>query len=572
MTCKSLRTARQTGWILLTVFLFLSGVSSGSAGEKVIVVFDASGSMWGQIEGNSKINIARGVLKRSIEEWKALDLEVGLIVYGHRRKGDCADIETLIPSGPINVGRFTSTIDGIRPTGKTPLTAAVRKAAEELRYTEDKATVILLSDGLETCNLDPCAIASELERDGVNFTAHVIGFDIAKGEEQRQLRCIAENTGGLFVAADDADGLSVAFEQVIALKPLTLVAISGTDGREVPGPVHWTVRGGEVQIERTTETARLEIPEIPNGSYQVRVEAGPYKSDGRYEIGDNRSESISVELAAELPKATVAAGDTVPASEEFQVNWTGPGAPGDKIQLARPGSVPGSSFVQSVDASEGSPVTMRAPIEKGVYELRYYSGELKKLLAQRRIEVGEPLPTAFLTALDEVPAGMTFEIAWTGPGEAPDWVDIAKPGTPAGQYLSYVYVKTGNPVKMRAPSEPGTYEIRYLNGSETKIMGRRTLTVVSGGVSLTALDEVPAGTTFEIAWTGPGEAPDWVDIAKPGTPAGQYLSYVYVKTGNPVKLRAPSEPGTYEIRDLNGSETKVMGRRPVTVVRPSASD
>ncbi len=571
MTCKPLVRARNAGGFLLAVFIFICGIAATTAGERVIVVFDASGSMWGQISGTAKIAIARKVLKRSIADWQELDLEAGLIVYGHRRKGDCTDIETMIPAGPIDAQRFARVIDRVRPRGKTPLTAAVRKAAEELKYTEEKATVILLSDGLETCNLDPCAIASELERDGVDFTTHVIGFDVAKGEELRQLRCIAENTGGLFLPAGNANELSQAFEQVIAPQPLTFAAIDAARGREVRGPVRWTVRGGDVEIETTSETARLEIPDLPNGSYQVHAVAGPYKGDGQYDVGDDRSKAIAVNLTAELPKATVTAKDTVPASEEFQVTWTGPGAPGDKIQLARPGSVPGSSFVHSVDAGQGSPVTLRAPMEQGTYQLRYYSGEHDKLLARRRIDVGEPLPTAFLKALDEVPAGATFEVEWTGPGHEADWIDIAAPGTPAGQYVSYVYVKAGNPVQMRAPATPGTYELRYINGSETKVMGTRTLTVTSGGVSLTALDEVPAGGTFEIEWTGPGHPSDWVDIAAPGTPAGKYVSYVYVKAGNPVQMRAPSTPGTYELRYINGSETKIMGTRTLTVVSGGVS-
>jgi len=145
-----LTIARCAGLLMLAVLTSISGISTTSASERVIVVFDASGSMWGQISGTSKINITRQALEPSINDWKNLDLEVGLIVYGHRRKGDCTDIETMIPSGPINAQSFSGIIDRIQPRGKTPLAVAVRKAAEELRYTEEKATFILLSDGLET--------------------------------------------------------------------------------------------------------------------------------------------------------------------------------------------------------------------------------------------------------------------------------------------------------------------------------------------------------------------------------------------------------------------------------------
>ena len=60
------------------------------------------------------------------------------------------------------------------------------QAAESLRHVEQKATVILVSDGEETCNLDPCQVGRELEAAGVDFTAHVIGFDVANPEQHKQ--------------------------------------------------------------------------------------------------------------------------------------------------------------------------------------------------------------------------------------------------------------------------------------------------------------------------------------------------------------------------------------------------
>ncbi len=87
-------------------------------------------------------------------------------------------------------------------------------AANELKFTEDNATVILISDGKETCNADPCETATELEKLGVNFTAHVIGFGVDK-KTSEQLQCIAKNTGGLYFPANNAEQLSVALKQIV---------------------------------------------------------------------------------------------------------------------------------------------------------------------------------------------------------------------------------------------------------------------------------------------------------------------------------------------------------------------
>ena len=129
---------------------------------RAILVLDGSGSMWGQIDGKAKITIAQevvGELLPSLPEGQAL----GLTLYGHRRKGDCSDIETVVAPAQGSHAAILDAVNAVKPKGKTPMTDAIRQAAEALRYTEEKATVILVSDGIETCAPDPCAAARVLE-------------------------------------------------------------------------------------------------------------------------------------------------------------------------------------------------------------------------------------------------------------------------------------------------------------------------------------------------------------------------------------------------------------------------
>ena len=198
--------------IALVSLLVCAAVSSVQAEERSMLVLDASGSMWGQVDGKPKIDIARDALKTLVAAWPE-GRSVGLVAYGHRHKDDCADIETLLPAGAVDAAKMGAIVDGLTPKGKTPLSAAVKHAAEALKYTEEKATVVLISDGVETCNLDPCALGTELEKLGVDFTAHVIGFDVNKVEDQKGLRCLAENTGGKFISAANAGELKTALEQ-----------------------------------------------------------------------------------------------------------------------------------------------------------------------------------------------------------------------------------------------------------------------------------------------------------------------------------------------------------------------
>ncbi|MGI9449556.1 MAG: vWA domain-containing protein, partial [Geminicoccaceae bacterium] len=156
--------------------LLISTSNPATAADKAVLVLDGSGSMWGQVGDTTKIEIARDVISDLMLDWSS-KVELGLSAYGHREKGNCSDIETLKPIGPVDPKEVAQIVDGISPKGKTPLTAAVRNAAGELRYEEDRATVILVSDGEDTCGGDPCAVARELEAAGIDFTVHVVGFD-----------------------------------------------------------------------------------------------------------------------------------------------------------------------------------------------------------------------------------------------------------------------------------------------------------------------------------------------------------------------------------------------------------
>jgi len=192
--------------------------AAASAAERAIIVLDASGSMWGQIDGTPKLEIARETL-RTVLQTVPSDMELGLMAYGHREKGSCDDIELIVPPAAGSASAITAAADSLKFLGKTPLSAAVRQAAEALRYTEEKSTVILITDGIETCEADPCALGTELEQAGIDFTAHVVGFGLS-AEEGREVACLAENTGGKYLQASNAGALKDALaEAVVAPEP-----------------------------------------------------------------------------------------------------------------------------------------------------------------------------------------------------------------------------------------------------------------------------------------------------------------------------------------------------------------
>lgn len=187
--------------------------SSAHAVEKTIIVFDASGSMWGQIDGKTKIEIAKNTLREVVSEWDNKK-PLGLIAYGHRNKGDCRDIEVIVPISKVNKPQFIQKVQAISPKGKTPISQSLQRAAKALRHNQDKATIILISDGKETCQADPCATAKQLKKEGVDLVAHVVGFQVDKTTDS-QLACIAKATGGEYFSANDAKSLNSALKTVV---------------------------------------------------------------------------------------------------------------------------------------------------------------------------------------------------------------------------------------------------------------------------------------------------------------------------------------------------------------------
>jgi Ca-activated chloride channel family protein len=289
---------------LLCMFMVLATCAAASAADRVIVVLDASGSMWGQIDGKPKLEIARQSLKTVLQSVPA-DEEIGFMAYGHRQKGSCDDIELIVPPQAGTAGAIATAADNLKFLGKTPLSAAVRKAAEALKYTEDKAKVILITDGLETCNADPCQLGKELEAVGVDFTADVVGFGLT-AEEGRQVACLAENTGGKYIQASDAAALKDALAETVAPQPAPRPA-------PAPGPAPAKVEYNLVPKtvlkeggEAPTIDVLYEVFKVDAGGKGESVESGYNDYKASLEPGDYIVASTSGYAEAEQ-KVTVAA-------------------------------------------------------------------------------------------------------------------------------------------------------------------------------------------------------------------------------------------------------------------------
>ena len=175
----------------------------------ILLILDASGSMWGRVENRPKIDIAREVIGNLLPDPPS-DVRIGLMCYGHRRKGDCSDIELISDPRHPQGNTIPQAIKRLNPKGKTPIGRALKQAGERMAG-DGSSNIVLVSDGLETCSEDPCAVAAALHEQAINLIIHTVGFDVS-GKAVDQLRCVAEKGGGRYFHAGSAEALSSALK------------------------------------------------------------------------------------------------------------------------------------------------------------------------------------------------------------------------------------------------------------------------------------------------------------------------------------------------------------------------
>ncbi|MCP5039348.1 MAG: VWA domain-containing protein [Rhodobacteraceae bacterium] len=555
---------------LFTAFSVPIGASAQDQ-SRAILVLDASGSMWGQIEGVAKITIAQEVIGDLLTTLPENQL-LGLTAYGHRRKGDCSDIETLHLPG-TDRATIANTVNAIKPKGKTPLSAAVIQAAEALKYTEEVATVILVSDGIETCNLDPCEVGRMLEETGVSFTAHVIGFDVTDPATQAQLQCLAEETGGTYLSADNADELSEALQEVAEATPepepvpvtVTFRATEGKNGPVINSDLVWNMATDEGGIFYEYEAASQISHDLLPGGGQVSVlrTTDETSAEATFTVGTSDM-VVTLVLPEFIPPATLEAPASAPAGSLVAVTWTGPDGVNDYIASSDVDMGDGyyHHYTYTRDG-EDNIVMLRLPPEAGNYEIRYVMSSTNKVLARRVIEV-TPLDIGF-DAPAEAVAGSTIQVGWIGPDYKNDYLSIASLDQGDNYYVNYEYTREGNPTPLVMPAEPGSYEIRYVLGASRHVAGRTNIEVVEVLASLEAADTAPAGSDLAINWQGPDYKNDHITIAEIGSRGNQYLSYEYTRDGSPASLTLPLTPGDYELRYVVSQDHTILARRAISV-------
>ena len=202
--------------------------------EDAMLVFDASGSMastgYNELE-TPRMDQALEAVRRVLPEVAPLR-RIGLMVYGPGPRDACRNIDLKMTPQSNAASKIISALETVTPDGNTPLTDAVSRAANVLNFKDKPGTVVLVTDGDETCGGAPCQVARRLTAEGASLTVHVIGFKVrgrffqwrsqAGGEGARTAaKCLADISGGEYISTETTDELIAALRETLGCPLLT---------------------------------------------------------------------------------------------------------------------------------------------------------------------------------------------------------------------------------------------------------------------------------------------------------------------------------------------------------------
>lgn len=169
---------------------------------RILFLFDDSQSMYARWETNTKFEIAKKLLSEMVDSLQKMDhLELALRVYGHTKKyppQDCDDTRLEVPFSAKNGAKIKKKLQEINPSGTTPIARSLEECQRDFPSAPGRNVIILITDGIEECNGDPCAVSQQLQKKGIALKPFVIGLGVNK-DFLKQFECI----GSYFDAANE---------------------------------------------------------------------------------------------------------------------------------------------------------------------------------------------------------------------------------------------------------------------------------------------------------------------------------------------------------------------------------
>ena len=197
---------------ILTLFFFTVLQAQTDQQEKkspltrILFVFDGSQSMYGRWESGAKIDVAQRLMGQMLDSLQGIqadgNFQLALRVYGHQKPvppQDCSDTRLEVPFGNGNIYKIKRVLKTIKPKGTTPIAGSLMKSENDFPPCKDcRNIIILITDGVEACDGDPCIVSKRLQKKGIILKPFVIGIGL-EDDFKDSFECV----GTYFDASDE---------------------------------------------------------------------------------------------------------------------------------------------------------------------------------------------------------------------------------------------------------------------------------------------------------------------------------------------------------------------------------
>ena len=428
---------------------------------RILFLLDASGSMMAPWEGRPRWAVAKHILAQMADSLNAYpNLELALRVYGHQHPNsekNCEDSRLEVPFAAHNAKAIKAKLTTLTAQGNTPITYSLLQSAKDFPTDRHARNVLLLiTDGLESCNADPCAASVALQRQRVFLKPFIIGIGAEK-DFGRQLECL-----GQYYNAAEVQTFRTVMSDVIAqtlAKTTVAVNLTDADGRPTESNVNLTFINnvtGQPEYNYVHYRDAQGHPDVLDidalQSYDLVINTVPPVRQASVPIKPGRANVLTYKT----PQGTL---------------W-----------LQSPQLTPNPyGTVQAVVRAPGSPATLVSP----AFGLR------QKLLAGT-YEV-EILTLPRITRRVTIKQGQEVAVTYPAPGTLNITTDLKGYGSlykvNEDESQTWIYTLPDGSSKINLAMQPGTYRLIYRTKTSTgsKFTDVRNFTIRSGQTSSVAI-------------------------------------------------------------------------------------
>lgn len=292
--------------LLFSIFSFSVNAQKEITKTRILFIFDASKSMFGHFSGKPKIDIAQKLLSEAVDSLKDIpNVELALRVYGNKSpitpgNQDCEDTHLEVPFGPGNVPQIKTVLKATHPMGTTPIARSLEATINDFTPCSNcRNVVVLITDGIEACDGDPCAISRALMKNGIFLKPFIIGLGVLE-QYKRHFYCI-----GNFYDAKDEDSFRTVLGLVLneAINSTTVqINLLDVNGNPLETNVNMSLydaNTGELKYNFVHTMNYKELPDTlsidPSVKYKIVVHTIPSVELNDVEIIPGQHNTIPIE-------------------------------------------------------------------------------------------------------------------------------------------------------------------------------------------------------------------------------------------------------------------------------------